>query len=178
MSPSRALSGSPFLSSVFGSALDRNPAEVGEINAAAFEKCRSLIADVREQNLTQALLLFGEPGSGKTHLLSRLRASLEEDEQAGRESLFVPIRMVTSAAMLWRFQRRQLAEALLRQRSDNTRPLGNVIRRSREEMSGLDRNLGIILGNLLEACILSIQRPGCAETTYRKKRPGPWASRL
>ena len=28
--------------------------------------------------------------------------------------------------------------------------MGNVIRRSREEMSGLDRNLGIIRGNLLE----------------------------
>jgi hypothetical protein len=150
MSPSRALSRNPFLSSVFGSALDQNPADVGEINAAAFEKCRSLIADVREQNLTQALLLFGEPGSGKTHLLSRLRASLEEEERAGRVSLFVPIRMVTSAAMLWRFLRRQLADALLRQRSDNTRPLANVIRRSREEMSGQDRNLGIVLGNLLE----------------------------
>jgi hypothetical protein len=55
----------PFLNSVFGSPLDRNPADVSEINSAAFEKCRHLIADVRQHHLTQALLLFGEPGSGK-----------------------------------------------------------------------------------------------------------------
>jgi hypothetical protein len=140
----------PFLSSVFGSPLDRNPTDVGEINAAAFEKCRNLIADVRDQKLTQALLLFGEPGSGKTHLLSRLRESLEKDSVEGRESLFIPIRMVTSAPMLWRFLRRHLAAALLRQPSHRTRALARVIRASREEIQEQDRNLAIVLGNLID----------------------------
>jgi len=140
----------PFLSAVFGSPLDQNPTDVSEINAAAFEKCRHLIADVRHHNLTQALLLFGEPGSGKTHLLSRLRQTLEKDSLAGHESLFIPIRMVTSANMLWRFLRRHLAAALLRQRNDKTRALNRVIRVSREEIEDQDRNLAIVLSNLAE----------------------------
>ena len=140
----------PFLSSVFGSPLDQNPADVSEINAAAFEKCRHLVADVRRHKLTQALLLFGEPGSGKTHLLSRLRESLEVDSLDGHESLFIPIRMVTSAPMLWRFLRRHLAAALLRQHNDKTRALARVIRVSREEIEEQDRNLSIVIGNLMD----------------------------
>jgi hypothetical protein len=138
----------PFLSAVSGSPLEHNPADVSEINAAAFEKCRSLVADVRERNITQSLTLFGDPGSGKTHLLSRLRESLESDSLKGQESLFIPIRMVTTATMLWRFLRRHLAAALLRQRGDKTRALARVVRASREEIAEEDRNLAIVLGNL------------------------------
>ena len=138
----------PFLSAVSASPLDRNPADVSEINAAAFERCLALIADVREHHLTQSLSLFGEPGSGKTHLLSRLRESLEKDSLTGQESLFIPIRMVTSAGMLWRYLRRHLAVALLRQRADKTRALGRVIRVNRQEIQEQDRSLGIVLCNL------------------------------
>ncbi len=133
----------PFLNPVLGDPLQENPSDVLEINADAFNKCLSLIEDVREQQTTQALLLFGEPGSGKTHLLSRLRARLERETAAGTETLFVPIRMVTSASMLWRFLRRHLAVALLRNRA-----YLRVIRREGDEIAELDRNLGIILGNL------------------------------
>ncbi len=94
--------------------------------------------------------MFGEPGSGKTHLLSRLRESLEKDSLNGQESLFIPIRMVTTSSMLWRFLRRHLAAALLRQRSDQTRALARVIRSSREEIEEQDRNLAMVLGNLID----------------------------
>jgi hypothetical protein len=83
-------------------------------------------------------------------LLSRLRGSLEKDSLDGHESLFIPIRMVTSAAMLWRFLRRHLAAALLRQRGDQTRALGRVIRASTEEIEEQDRNLAIVIRNLMD----------------------------
>lgn len=133
----------PFLSAVLGNPLDENPTDVPEINAEAFRKCLRLIDDVREQRITQALLLFGEPGAGKTHLLSRLRATLEKETLAGQESVFIPIRMVTSATMLWRFLRRHLAVALLRQRA-----FARVIKQTRDEIAEQDRNLAVILGNL------------------------------
>jgi hypothetical protein len=139
----------PFLSAVSSSPLEHNPADVSEINSPAFEKCRHLIADVRERKITQSLTLFGEPGSGKTHLLSRLRESLENDALNGQESLFIPIRMVTTATMLWRFLRRHLAAALLRQRGDKKRALTRVIQTSHEEIEEQDRNLAIVLGNLI-----------------------------
>jgi hypothetical protein len=152
MSPSHAESSeaskrvrNPFVSSVAGNPLDENPADVPEINADAFGKCLRLVEEVREQKLTQALLLFGEPGAGKTHLLSRLRTALEHESATGCESLFIPIRMVTSATMLWRFLRRHLAVALLRQRA-----FERVIKQSREEIAEQDRNLGIVFGNLKE----------------------------
>ena len=128
----------PFLSSVLGNPLDENPTDVPEINAEAFTKCLSLIEDVREQHLTQALLLFGEPGAGKTHLLSRLRATLEKEA-----AVFIPIRMVTSAGMLWRFLRRHLAVALLRHST-----FARVIQKTSDEIAEQDRNLAIILRNL------------------------------
>ncbi len=133
----------PFLSSVSGSPLDQNLSDVSEINSAVFEKCRALISDVREQKITQALCLFGEPGSGKTHLLSRLRESLEKDSGAGQEALFIPIRMVTSASMLWRYLRRHLAAALLRHRS-----FSRVLKQSRDQIAEHDRNLAIVVANL------------------------------
>ena len=142
-SPRRAPN--PFLSSVSASPLDQNPTDVPEINSSAFQKCLELMDEVREQHFTQTLILMGEPGSGKTHLLSRLRATLEKESAAGRESLFIPIRMVTNARMLWRYLRRHLAVALLRQRS-----FSRVIKRSVDEIAEQDRNLGIILGNLLD----------------------------
>jgi hypothetical protein len=153
MSPSHAESSeaakrvrNPFLSAVLGNPLEENPTDVPEINAEAFRKCLRLIDDVREQRITLALLLFGEPGAGKTHLLSRLRATLERESlEEGRESVFIPIRMVTSANMLWRFLRRHLAVALLRQRT-----FARVIRQTRDEIAEQDRNLAVILGNLNE----------------------------
>ena len=135
----------PFLASVSSSALDQNPTDVAEINADAFNKCLTLIDEVRGQRFTQAMLMMGEPGSGKTHLLSRLRATLEKESLAGRESLFIPIRMVTNSRMLWRFLRRHLAVALLRQRS-----FSRVLRRSMDEIAEQDRSLAIILGNLTD----------------------------
>jgi hypothetical protein len=150
MSPSVAVSSdtsrrtpNPFASSVFGNALDQNPIDVAEINAAAFNICCALIDEVRERRFTQALVLMGEPGSGKTHLLSRLRSNLEKEALAGKPSLFIPIRMLANSRMLWRFLRRHLAVALLRQRA-----FTRVISRSVDEIAEHDRNLAIILGNL------------------------------
>lgn len=133
----------PFLSSVSVNPLEQNPTDLPEVNADAFKKCLGLIDEVRDQQFTQAMIMMGEPGSGKTHLLTRLRATLEKESQAGRESLFIPIRMVTNSRMLWRFLRRHLAVALLRNRS-----FARVIKRSTDEVAERDRNLAIILGNL------------------------------
>ncbi len=71
---------------------------------------------------------------------------LEKQSSGGQESLFVPIRMLTHSRMLWRFLRRHLAVALLRQRS-----FARIIKRSSDEIAERDRNLGIVLGNLTNA---------------------------
>src|SRR6516225_7572654 len=69
--------------------------DIQEINREAFEACQGLIEDVRAQQGSAALTLSGEPGTGKTHLLGRVRRWL----QAAPDNLFVPVRMDTSARM-------------------------------------------------------------------------------
>jgi len=47
--------------------------DVPEINRTAFQSIQNSIAAVCQTNQSRGLILHGEPGSGKTHLLQRLR---------------------------------------------------------------------------------------------------------
>lgn len=61
-----------------------------------------------------SFVVTGEPGSGKTHLLGRLRNRVAQDRASGLESIFVYVRCNASAATLWRHLRLSLASDLLR----------------------------------------------------------------
>jgi hypothetical protein len=94
--------------------------DVSSIHKTAFYRCCAAIDFVRTQHRTTALLIYGEAGSGKTHLLARLRAHLAVEAEADgpgglQEAVMVPLRMQTSAPIIWRFLRREFARALLRQ---------------------------------------------------------------
>lgn len=120
--------------------------DVAEINVRAFEACRRLIEQVREQGASGGLALIGEAGAGKTHLLGRVRRWLQEIP----DSLFVPVRMDTSAQMLWRHLRRNLADALLRPSKSGRRAIDDLLGRRLAEVSQLaERDLSIVLENLL-----------------------------
>lgn len=71
----------PFLHVRVDNAWDPVP-DVAEINAGAYGKCLRLVDDVRGSGLSHGLLLHGQPGTGKTHLLGRLRGALEREERA------------------------------------------------------------------------------------------------
>src|SRR5262249_38687025 len=63
---------------------------------------------------------YGEAGSGKTHLLARLRAHVAREAEADgpgglQEAIFVSVRLHTSARMIWRHLRDCLIGDLLRQ---------------------------------------------------------------
>ena len=121
--------------------------DIQEINREAFEACQGLIEDVRAQQGSAALTLSGEPGTGKTHLLGRVRRWL----QAAPDNLFVPVRMDTSARMLWRHLRRSLADALLRTSVSGERFLDQLLAAKRAGLIALpERDLAIILEYLLE----------------------------
>lgn len=139
----------PFLNQCAGIDLDESSPDAPGINAQAFEDCLRLIEDVRHGHRSQALLLTGEAGSGKTHLLGRLQRSLDVRAGQGELSVFVPIRMVTSARMLWRLIREHLAKAVLRSIRDKRRLRLEVLRESAGEMPEISRDLRIVLGCLL-----------------------------
>ncbi len=56
--------------------------DVPSINDAAFQHVLRTIADVRTSRQSHGLLLSGEPGSGKTHVLNRVRRWIQQDEHA------------------------------------------------------------------------------------------------
>jgi GTPase SAR1 family protein len=72
--------------------------DVAAINGEAFERVLRTIADVRSSRQSHGLLLYGEPGSGKTHLLNRVRHWIQQDERAW----FVYILPITAPDRVYR----------------------------------------------------------------------------
>jgi hypothetical protein len=129
---------------IVGLPLDDHEIDVAEINRDAFESCQRLLYEVLSQGSSGALTLFGDTGSGKTHLLGRVRRWI----QKGSGALFVLVSMDTSARMLWRHFRRCLADALLRPLASGRRALDDVLQEPLGEIEA--RDLGIVLTNLLK----------------------------
>ena len=134
---------------IVGFPLDDKEVDVAEINGDAFESCKRLVREVLSQDSSSALTLFGDVGSGKTHLLGRVRRWIEKGSPLSMESgaLFVLASMDTSARMLWRHLRRCLADALLRSDASGRRALDVLQQPAIEQVPS--RDLGIVLGNLL-----------------------------
>ncbi len=132
---------------LMGQPLDDYHVDIAEINSGAFEACQRLIQDVAAGGFSAALTVFGDAGTGKTHLVGRVRRWLAP--QPG--NLFVFVRMETSPAGIWRHLRRHLAMALLRADAAGVRALDNLLAYRRGDFEMLpDRDLGIVLEHLLE----------------------------
>jgi hypothetical protein len=78
----------PFVSNRVDSAWDRDAVDVEAINRTAFQRCSETIDLVHSTGQCRGLLLAGEPGSGKTHLLQRLRRHVQE--QGGDCFVYIP----------------------------------------------------------------------------------------
>src|ERR1700680_2467145 len=130
-----------------GQPLDDHQVDIAEINSESFEACQRLVQDVAAGGFSAALTVFGDVGTGKTHLVGRVRRWLEP--QPG--NLFVFVRMETSPAGIWRHLRRRMAVALLRTNAGGARALDRLLHHRRSDLEMLtDRDLSIVLEHLLE----------------------------
>src|SRR5919199_6506375 len=98
-------------------------ADVADIHARAFQSCCEALEVVRSQGHSTSVLLHGQPGSGKTHLLGRFRDHLTgrprpQPDATLLEAVFISVRMNTSPRMIWRHVRRCLVDDLLRPGAD------------------------------------------------------------
>ena len=56
--------------------------DVISVHQSAFARCCEAVATVRARPHSASVLVYGESGSGKTHLLARLRARVAGEETA------------------------------------------------------------------------------------------------
>jgi len=110
----------PFHSSVVSDPWEAPEIDVVSVHQSAFARCCAAIAAIRARSHTTSVLMHGEAGSGKTHLLARLRAHVAREAEADgpgglQEAIFVSVRLHTSARMIWRHLRDCLVGDLLRQ---------------------------------------------------------------
>src|SRR5262249_56850110 len=97
----------PFHSSVVSDPWEAPETDVISVHQSAFARCCEAVAALRARPHATSLLLYGQAGSGKTHLLARLRAQVARDAEAdgpGRtqEDIFVSDLFSSIAPILFR----------------------------------------------------------------------------
>jgi len=108
----------PFLGVVIQDVWQPLPLDVSSIQQNAFEQCLKGLDNV-SAGKSDSLLIYGAPGAGKTHLISRFQQHLfatakDAPDQALR-CVFVAVRLQSSPTTLWQCVRQRLATDLLRQ---------------------------------------------------------------
>jgi hypothetical protein len=125
----------PFRSAIVSDPWQPGVVDVPEIHAEAFAACCEALEVVRSQQRSASVLLHGEAGSGKTHLLSRLQAYVTGGPSASTQStlvsapraVIVAVRMQTSPRLLWRHLREKFGEDLLRVAADGRSQLDRIL---------------------------------------------------
>ena len=139
---------SPFSDGAVGSVWEGRPIDVPQIHADVSARLLSMIQERAEGVHHRCVLLYGDAGSGKTHVLRRLREHLET---SGQRVPFSWVRMQTSPAMMWRHVRRTLADDLARRPVHGTTQLAELMHSMGDRLSVVeDRDLAVVLEHLAE----------------------------
>ncbi len=120
----------PFRQTVVADPWDTPNGDVAAIHRHVFDECLRGLSHVRESGHSAALLIHGAAGSGKTHLLRRLRQwlSLKQPTASDREeALFVWVRLQTSPRMVWRTVRRTLVTDWFRPMSESHSQFNRIL---------------------------------------------------
>lgn len=92
--------------------------DVSSIQENAFNQCLRALDNVSSGE-SDSLLIFGAPGAGKTHLISRFQQHLFATAKSAPDQtlrcVFVAVRLQSSPTTLWQCVRQRLASDLLRQ---------------------------------------------------------------
>ena len=113
--------------------------DVASINAGAFQRIWQDFQAVCRGPGTRGLVVYGPRGSGKTHLLGRLRARITDAHDAPdgvNHAVFVYVRLDTNPEQLWQHVRRRLVQDLLRRQqglSQLQRLIAHALAAARDE---------------------------------------------
>ena len=113
------LAGNPFDNGIVSDVWCPPMVDVPTIYHPVSELCHALVEDVRGHGKRRSLLIHGTAGSGKTHLLARLRATVARGANGERPHqdptpFFCYVRLATATNMIRRHLRACLVRTLLR----------------------------------------------------------------
>lgn len=101
----------PFLVTKVDDTTTLPPGDVPELHDRVREKCRLALAQAQQSGQSIGLMVIGEAGSGKSHLIARLRQDMAANARAALAT--IPLRGAF-AGKLWRHVRARMAAELLR----------------------------------------------------------------
>lgn len=144
----------PFAGSVVRNGFEPPQNDVPEIHAEQREKLRALVEELRRTGELALQVVTGEPGDGKTHLLSTLRAEAESSwRHPGTERAMVPIDPLRDPDAPFSHILQGLVRGL-------RRPLAEAARNS----DSLSSPLEYILWRILRRAVEASPHPACTET--------------
>jgi hypothetical protein len=138
----------PFTGSAVGSVWDSQGVDEPSIHSTVFEHLLDTVAASCAGVKDRCVILYGNAGSGKTHLMRRLRLRLQMPD-AGCKAAFSWIRMQTSPAMMWRHLRRQIVNDLCSEDFGGRRQIDELLSDNHSKIDGVkSRSLATILEHL------------------------------
>jgi hypothetical protein len=124
----------PFDDTIVSDAWSCPLADVPDVHKEVYEACTQLLKESSAQKKPKSLLVHGSAGSGKTHLLARLRATVTDADDG---PIFCYVRLSTAPNMIRRHLRRRLVNDLVRRDADGASQLDHIL------ISCLDKQAGI-----------------------------------
>lgn len=106
----------PFLTIKLDDTVSLPPGDVPELHDRVREKCRLALVQAQQSGQSIGLMVIGEAGSGKSHLIARLRQDLAGTARAVLATISL---RGAFAGKLWRHVRTVLASELLRRYPGN-----------------------------------------------------------
>lgn len=139
----------PFSDAAVGSVWDSGAVDVIRIHAGVTQALLQTIDERARGHHHRCIMLYGDAGSGKTHVMRRLRVTLANDET--RIVPFSWVRMQASPSMMWRHVRRCFADDLARRPFRGGTQLGAILARNKDKLDAVEnRDLAIVLEHLAE----------------------------
>jgi len=116
----------PFDNGIVPDAWSQPTVDVPAIHGAASRLCMSLLAEIRSLRKRRSLVIHGSAGSGKTHVLARLRRDAAADTTR-QAAIFSYVRLATSPNMIRRHLRYCLVRDLVRNDAEGTPHLEKLL---------------------------------------------------
>lgn len=115
----------PFVANKLDDTVTLPPGDVPDLHADVLARCGELIDHARRAAQGTSLLVIGEAGSGKSHLIAQLRQRMACTPSAALVA--IPLRGAYSGR-LWRHLREQLVTELLRSYTDSKQGVNGLLR--------------------------------------------------